>query len=1436
MSKKISVWILAVICLFCLSLGLFFSFGVKQASADSSATQSASQGLTFTINDMATTTKYLKTQPATYEATIKVPETVTGRGGVIIGNYRGETDDNNCISFEITDGGKPRIYLRHDDNKSNITQVAFNYDVRKNEKMHLAITIDFENQTATLFVNGETPSGCANVDFTRYGNALTNPISQDDVSFKDLLVLGNDHRSDKTNSYFKGTIYSVALYSDVRTQAEIKSDMQTPSYTDNAILAYDLTSTPINDTVVDLCGNGYNVTLSRANYISFDTNTRFTQETKISSPIKTIEATVKLPNGFTSRGGVIWGNYWNDSYDCFGLEAHENGTIRLFNIDYGKVKTDINFGNVSIATGLWTHVAVTIDGTSATLFINGEKIITKTYSCSEYVTTAEFILGGDLRSGNAQYFKGQIKDVTLYSDVRTDAEIAKDSGTLVNTSDNNLICAFYLADKTSTITIEDLSKNNLDLTKNSLWVNDGTITDPTDFAYSFAVVGDTQKLVPHYANLRDEVVDNYDDHEYPANDSFKKLYDYIINNAESKKIAHVFGLGDITERASVWDWVQNGCPGAPDEEFALAIEQFVRMKEINLDFSLVRGNHESWETYNKWLGTGTQSDILNYADLVDEVYVHPDGTLDYTNSIHYFSAGNLDYMVITLDYGPTDAILAWANEKIAANPYKNVIITTHAYMYRDGTTLDANDSAAPSGYTDGILYDSTTINDGDDIWEKLVSKHPNVVLAMGGHDPSDNVVTSQWEGEHGNVITNILIDPQGLDTVYAKDGCAGAVAMFYMSEDGKTAQIRFYSTARECYIKHSNQYTVNLHTVDADYTVLNNLIAELPEINALTKADAIKVNQAKAIYDNMSTANKEKLVNESKLANAILKINELVSAHTITWVVDGNEYTTVANYGTIPVFEGNAYKYGYVFTGWNTAVTPVTQDTVYTAQFSDTSVWDGTYPNIANGYTFSGNGTQSSPYLIQSAKDFAALSALSQGKNYGTSNVYYKLTVNLDLSFSSFKPICSDVEYKDNAWTQWLYSFGANFDGDNHTITLNENAMRFAYGLFGALSGSISNLIIDGSLNVTGYSGALVSQAHNGAIIKNIINKANITTNGNNVGGIIGNITNDAYITVIDCVNLGNVTSTGVIIGGIIGGGYANAKIINSVNQGNITALNEVGGLIGELYLNGQIINSVNTGEIKADSYISTDLIGTANSSAGKLIGKNYIQGLYTITWIIENQTTYSTFTAGTIPTFEGTPEKQNTAQYTYTFNGWDKTLTAVTGNETYTAVFTESVREYTITWIVDGQSTSTQVAYGSLPSYNGTPTKDADSQYTYTFSGWDKNIDNVTGDETYTAQFTATPIESTESSSSNSSLEDSSDISSSSSSSSSTSSSSSSTNSSSSAENSSNTVISSSQTSVSVEKQPSSRGCGGNVGGTLGIFALIAMLGSMVIIAKKFN
>jgi hypothetical protein len=66
----------------------------------------------------------------------------------------------------------------------------------------------------------------------------------------------------------------------------------------------------------------------------------------------------------------------------------------------------------------------------------------------------------------------------------------------------------------------------------------------------------------------------------------------------------------------------------------------------------------------------------------------------------------------------------------------------------------------------------------------------------------------------------------------------------------------------------------------------------------------------------------------------------------------------------------------------------------------------------------------------------------------------------------------------------------------------------------------------------------------------------------------------------------------------------------------------------------------------------------------------------------------------------------------------------------------------YTVKWCnYDGTVLETDtVTEGEIPAYNGaTPTRAEDSQYTYTFKGWDKTVVAATADETYTATYTQT-------------------------------------------------------------------------------------------------
>ena len=156
-----------------------------------------------------------------------------------------------------------------------------------------------------------------------------------------------------------------------------------------------------------------------------------------------------------------------------------------------------------------------------------------------------------------------------------------------------------------------------------------------------------------------------------------------------------------------------------------------------------------------------------------------------------------------MDYGASDAILNWAADIIESHPNHRVIITTHAYLFRDGTTLDVNDVVPPNktGANDGSK------NNGDQMWDKLISQHENIFLVMSGHDPCDNIIVAQDKGVHGNVVTQMLIDPQGVDL---EQGATGMVAMLYFSNDGKTLTIENYSTIRDEFYMTSSQMTIEI--------------------------------------------------------------------------------------------------------------------------------------------------------------------------------------------------------------------------------------------------------------------------------------------------------------------------------------------------------------------------------------------------------------------------------------------------------------------------------------------------------------------------------------------------------------------------------------------------------------------------------------------------
>lgn len=521
----------------------------------------------------------------------------------------------------------------------------------------------------------------------------------------------------------------------------------------------------------------------------FQETTRYEMAKPIDVMPNTFEATLRLPASATARGGVIVGNY--GSGKCINFEMHNNGNPRLYITDSNGTVYDWKFTSIDAATGEWVHVTIVRDTQEQELrcYIDGELGQTLALTLTgDVLPSLPLALGTDQRGDNTQYFKGDIRNVALYSDVRTADEIKAD---MTSMDESDLIAYYDLSDAAQDAeTFSDLSGNGYDaklkkLAVSSNWLDEGPTVQ--DYDYSFAVVGDTQVLAQHFP------------------DKLAGLYDWIVANAEAKQMKYVLGLGDITETNV-------------DAEWKIAKENITKLDSV-VPYSLNRGNHDGSAQMNKYFS------IEDYSDEV----VSYNGKME--NTYRELKVGAISYLIMTLDFGASDKVLEWASEAVEAHPDHNVIITTHAYLFRDGTTLDQNDVCPPA--TNGGS------NNGDHLWEKFISQHENIVLVLSGHDPCDNVVVTQTKGVHGNTVTQMLIDPQGTDSNYWG---TGLVAMFYFSDGGRRVQVEYYSTARQQWFKSSNQKTVTLDVVESE-EYKGEVQKVVDAINAIGPLDSITDNE-----------------------------------------------------------------------------------------------------------------------------------------------------------------------------------------------------------------------------------------------------------------------------------------------------------------------------------------------------------------------------------------------------------------------------------------------------------------------------------------------------------------------------------------------------------------------------------------------------------------
>lgn len=128
------------------------------------------------------------------------------------------------------------------------------------------------------------------------------------------------------------------------------------------------------------------------------------------------------------------------------------------------------------------------------------------------------------------------------------------------------------------------------------------------------------------------------------------------------------------------------------------------------------------------------------------------------NSFGYFTGGGQRFMVLGLEFGPSDETLAWAG-KIADihDETDQIILVTHCYLLGSDKRVSPGDDFNPH------TKFGPAWNDGEDIWQKLVRKSKSIGMVLSGHVCDDGAGMLISNNDNGRPVLQMVANYQFLE-------------------------------------------------------------------------------------------------------------------------------------------------------------------------------------------------------------------------------------------------------------------------------------------------------------------------------------------------------------------------------------------------------------------------------------------------------------------------------------------------------------------------------------------------------------------------------------------------------------------------------------------------------------------------------------------------